>query len=84
MQPDLESMTVPQLKELAKTAQIPKFDSMKKAELIAALSPVIGVDPAQPGADKTVETLVDLSSSEKSDYSSHPKFSKFNSAKGVE
>lgn len=37
MKPDLNAMTVPQLKELAKTAGIPKADGMKKAELVAAL-----------------------------------------------
>lgn len=78
MQADLESMTVPQLKDLAKTAQIPKFDSMKKAELIEALKKPI--QSAKPDSEnESVE-----SSSEKSDYSSHPKFSKFNSSKGVE
>lgn len=37
MQAPLDSMTVPQLKDVAKAAGIPKFGGMNKAELIAAL-----------------------------------------------
>ena len=73
----LESKTVPELKDMAKAAGVPKYGSMNKGELIAALSAVhVGVDPAMPGADQTVEQPVQSSSSN-SDLENHPKFAKF-------
>ena len=73
----LESKTVPELKDLAKAAGVPKYGGMNKGELIAALSaPQVVIDPAKPGADKSVKTVIE-SSSPKSDLENHPKFAKF-------
>lgn len=93
MQAPLNSMTVPQLKELAKSASIPKFGGMNKAELIAALEKPIqsasGVCPvtdapcekdcAKDECHATVSQDVALkeSSPKKSDLENHPKFAKF-------
>lgn len=85
---DLNSKTVSELKELAKAAGINKYGNMNKGELIAALSPVISIDPAKEGTDETVlvskdqenqvVTVQKIESSPKgSDLEQHPKFAKF-------
>lgn len=73
---ELNKKTVPELKALAKEAGIKGFDGLKKAELVEALIAPAG---AQPSAQEEIK-----SSSEKSDYASHPKFDKFKSIQGAE
>lgn len=73
MKADLEAMTVPQLKELAKTAGIQRHAGMTKAELISALEkPIESANADQAESEKPAE-----SSSAQSDLANHPKFAKF-------
>jgi len=80
----LGSKTVPELKDMAKAAGVPKYGSMNKGELIAALS-ALSESATQDEADKLVssgeaeipaESIVQSSSSN-SDLENHPKFAKF-------
>lgn len=73
----LEQMKVPELKEMAKQLGIESADSMKKAELIEAISKKQAESPEKDIQPKE-------SSNEKSDYASHPKFAKFISSQGAD
>lgn len=70
MKADLSEMTVPELKELAKIAGIPKYAGMNKSELVAALDKPIE-------SSKDVEPEKEKSSPKESDLENHPKFAKF-------
>lgn len=88
----LESKTVPELKELAKVAGIPKYAGMNKGELIAALAKPAESKPAGEcpvtdapcekscGPDEckgSVSEVSEKSSPKGSDLVNHPKFDKF-------
>lgn len=87
----LESKTVPELKELAKAAGIPKYAGMNKSQLIEALAK--GSAPEEksglcPVTDASCEKSCGpeeckgsvselVESSSKTDLENHPKFAKF-------
>lgn len=87
MKADLNKMNVPELKALAKQAGIDGSDSMKKAELIAALEkPIESARASKSESNSEIGAAKSERSSDQDlDYASHPKFHKFKGkAKGAE
>ena len=80
----LHLLTVAELKEKAKSLGLKAIDSLKKAELIEKIEThgkcPVTKDPCEKScASDECKAEIAESSSEKSDYASHPKFAKFNS-----
>lgn len=76
----LEQLKVSELKEMAKKLGIQGADSMKKAELVEAISKF---PPASAEDLNPLQGLPKESSDESLDYARHPKFDKFKSSQGA-